>query len=592
MPTPGVFIPAEPPPAPKRRSSWPWMAAAIALYATLGCLNSWDRDFWAPEEPDFAAVVKEMTERMQAGDGWAWLFPTIGGERYFEKPPFLYWCALVSSRITGLDPHLAYRLPVAMACALALAATYWAGRRFFSGRVAAAACLIQASSYLQYHAASWFLTDGIFAAAVAVAAVSLGNASLWEPGGRRWTIIGWTALGVAALSKSVLLAPVLALGPVLLLLVLKRGGPGIVREILGLRPLMGLGIFLGMVLPWYIVMSFKYGTEFFSEHIVKQHFLRLADSFSHERPFWYYMQTLATDFLPWSPFLPLAVYYGKTHFRRPGPRFFMLWFAWGFLLLSCVSSKQGKYLLPLWPALSLLVAAGFLDPERESIWEGFLAEGLLKGAVWAMRVPLGVLVACAAFWGLGFHANLGLPEEWMGYLGRGELVVRWILVALVGTGGLYGASYGVRKFLRQADPARAVACLGAAALLSYAAASFAYESLNEFKSARRLCQEVAQASKGHDLAIYGRSRAAVHYYLTRDIVHLRRIDSLERNSEAEKRLDEYINSAERVFILMTAQDWETLQRDFAPYRGRLHTTIEGLRFGFHRAAVLLSNKSG
>ncbi len=567
------------------------MAAAFVLYAALGSLNSWDRDFWAPEEPDFAAVVKEMNERMRGGDGWAWLFPTIGGEPYFEKPPLLYWCALLSSRTTGLDPHFAYRLPVAMACALGLAVTFWAGRRFFSERVAAGACLIQASSYLQYHAASWLLTDGIFAAAIAVAVASLGNASLWEPGSRRWTVIGWTSLGVAALSKSVLLAPVLALGPVLLLLLLKRGGPGIVREILGLRPLMGLGIYLCMVLPWYAVMFYKGGAEFFQEHIVKQHFLRLADSFSHQQPFWYYLQTLGADFLPWSPFLPLAVYYGKTHFRRPGPRFFTLWVLWIFVLLSCISSKQGKYLLPLWPALSLLVAAGFLDPERESIWEGFLAEGLLKLVVWVMRVPLGVLVACATFWGFGWHSNLGLPAEWMEHLNRSDLVFRWILVGLVGTGGLYGASYGVRGFLRLGDPARAVACLGAAALLSYGAASFAYGSLNEFKSARRLCEEVAKASQGHRLAIYGRPRAAVHFYSTRDIRHLERIPSQEKNSEAETRLDEYIGGAERVFVLMTAQDWEGLQKEFPKYRdGRLHTALEGLRFGYHRAAVLLSNK--
>ena len=563
----------------------------MILLATLIQLsNSWSRDFWAPEEPDFAAVIREMEIRMARGESWAWLFPTIGGEPYSEKPPLIYWLGLLSSRLTGADARLAYRIPIALAAAFSLLVTYMAGRRFFNSKVALAAVWIQATSYLHFHCGSWLLTDMLFSAAVALSVVAFGVSILWRAGSLRWSLLGWLGLSMAALSKSAPLAFILVFGPILLFVITKPGGPGIRREVLALKPFHGLALFLALVAPWYLAVYFVKGSEFFREHFVDQHLLRLIGAESHARPFWQYFQTLAVDFLPWSPFLPLLVFYGKAHFRRPSPRFFAVWALFTFVVLSAISSKQGKYLLPIWPALALLAAAALLEEEQESIWEGFLGEGVLRGLAWGLMVPLAVAALGALSWGIGLHKLLNPGGEVGEILGDEKSMLLWSFLALLACGALFAAGLRIHRGLGAGGPAAPVAHIGAAALIAFILFSFAYGSLNRFKSARALCERVKAVTEGKKLALYGRNRAAVHYYLERSFIHISHLDRLQTGSEEERKLDDFLASEEEVFLLTGVDDLKKLQADFPKYRDRFRSAEERLRFGYHREAVLVSSR--
>jgi len=595
-----MIRPAPPRSAPPRAQgpSQEIVFLGIVFCAVLYLWNSWERDFWAPDEPDFAEVTREMEAHLEKGDLRSLLTPTLGGEPYFEKPPLIYWSALASRFITGADPRLAYRVPVALAVVLSLWVTYLAGRRFFDGRVAAVACLIQASSFIHYHCGSWFLTDMLFASTCGLAVIALGINLLWEPGSLRWALIGWTALSVAALSKSVLLAPALVLGPLLLFILLKRGGPGVGREILGLRPLWGLVIFLALVSPWYIYMYLEHGQVFLQEHIIGQHFSRLSEADSHKHGFFYYFATLPADFLPWSFFIPLAVFWGRVRFRHSGPRFFMIWMFFTFFFLSCISSKQGKYLLPMWPALSLLVAAALLSRERESIWEGFLGEGLLRILSWGFKAPLAVAVALVAYGLCGFDfMNLLGPlcrAEWEPdvrvILENRELLIKLGFLALLVGAAFYAAGVGIGRRLRgKARMAPAVAYLGAAILVGYLGLSFVFQDLNQFKSARALGEEVTRIVGKHEIAMYGRDRAAVHYYVGKPVKHLNRLNPDKVDSEEKRILDAYLSRKEKVYILMTEKERENLISDHPKYGNLLHVVRKDLRLGFSKRAVLVTN---
>ena len=86
--------------------AWPRLST-LAMLVGFGLLYTcfaWDRDFWAPEESDFAAITAEMGAR---GD---WFVPRLAGLPYFEKPPLLYWFGLFFEKVLRLDPHLGYRL--------------------------------------------------------------------------------------------------------------------------------------------------------------------------------------------------------------------------------------------------------------------------------------------------------------------------------------------------------------------------------------------------------------------------------------------------------------------------------------------------
>ena len=99
-----------------------WLAAAAAALCLLAAAG---RDFWAPDEPDFAEHVREMLERRSL------LLPYENGKPYSEKPIFYYWAMAATTPFTGGDVSpLGTRVPSALAAAvLVFGAAALAGRR-------------------------------------------------------------------------------------------------------------------------------------------------------------------------------------------------------------------------------------------------------------------------------------------------------------------------------------------------------------------------------------------------------------------------------------------------------------------------------
>ncbi|HQR45001.1 MAG TPA: hypothetical protein PK598_03155, partial [Thermoanaerobaculia bacterium] len=108
------------------RASGRRVALLLALAAGGLCLLAGaQRDFWAPDEPDFAQQTREMLERRDL------LIPYQNGVPYSEKPPLFYWAMALTTPLSGLDVHPATtRLPSALgATAMVFGAAWLAGRR-------------------------------------------------------------------------------------------------------------------------------------------------------------------------------------------------------------------------------------------------------------------------------------------------------------------------------------------------------------------------------------------------------------------------------------------------------------------------------
>ena len=93
---------------------------------------------------------------------------------------------------------------------------------------------------------------------------------------------------------------------------------------------------------------------------------RIVTSFAHAHPVWWYLPWLMVLFAPWSlmPWLWTGL---RLAWRRrdSGQRLCVTWLVAVFLLLSLVSGKQVKYLLPLLPAFALLLSRTLSQlPER------------------------------------------------------------------------------------------------------------------------------------------------------------------------------------------------------------------------------------
>ncbi len=126
-----------------------------------------------------------------------------GVRPWFEKPPLLYWMTAAGT-VSGLNPELASRLPVALLSLAFLAVSFWLLRREFDIEVAALSMSLLATS------AGWMTYSGLcltdlplavfFSLAVFLALPLLRDEPQIELIQRRFALIG-VCLGLGMLAK-------------------------------------------------------------------------------------------------------------------------------------------------------------------------------------------------------------------------------------------------------------------------------------------------------------------------------------------------------------------------------------------------------
>src|SRR4029434_1775573 len=128
---------------------------------------------------------------------------------------------------------------------------------------------------------------------------------------------------------------------------------------LGVVPALALGGAIAAL--WYGAAFARHGRECF-DIVAKENWLRYVDSedagTGHSHGFVYLPLVGLIGLLPWTPLLPLA---GGARRKTP-TSFAVLWVVITLLFFSLADAKRSVYLLPLFPALMLLVALGIERP--------------------------------------------------------------------------------------------------------------------------------------------------------------------------------------------------------------------------------------
>ncbi|MGH7149161.1 MAG: ArnT family glycosyltransferase, partial [Planctomycetota bacterium] len=386
-----------------------------AFALALGCLAAWlptlsGRDLWAPNEPRFAEIAREMVER---GD---YLVPHLNGEVYPDKPPLFFWLEVASARALGGFSEFALRLPSALAGTALVLLTYRIGLHLFGRRAAFLAGAFLATAKLFPEQSTRAVVDPLFSLCVAAGMlVYLRARGRWGPLAGAHFGLWW---GLSILSKGYgLLLPALPAALEALLRVRRRGEP---RSPFFGRPLLGI---LASVLvaalvagAWFLPALRRDGHPLtFSESVGKQVVGRILAPWNHEQPLWYFLLTFPVEFLPWTPFLLLAI----PSLRRPAPdgdgvRLASVWFFATLVLFSLIPSKRGIYLLPAFPAAALLLGRTV----------GRLCEGREQAHAWARAAEvfgkalsfLGCLLLLLVPLALRRLPAMGAPEVGAGFL--------------------------------------------------------------------------------------------------------------------------------------------------------------------------------
>ncbi len=347
------------------------------------------RDFWAPDEPDFANAVREMRERGN------YLLPYQNGVPYSEKPVFFYWTMAATTALTGGEVHPVFmRLPsVIGSMLLVFGAAFLASRRgstreviLASAMTAVAPLVFWQGQFLQIDALFSGLLLWLFIAQIAVA-IDRENKEPWV-----WAF--HLILPVAILTKGPL-ALVLTGLVAIFWSVLSRSW----RPILDLRPFRGAALSVLLVVPWYVAAIRAGGPIYAYDLVVNQNFKRFLDAFDHIQPWYFYLESIWGDFSPWTlPALaaPFLLYKSGTFKARPELLRAAQIIAVVFVFLSISESKQGKYILVLYPLGAVLLGSALAGAEkwgtaiarlfRAYAW--FVAALFLAGAI-ALR-PLAV----------------------------------------------------------------------------------------------------------------------------------------------------------------------------------------------------------
>ena len=296
-----------------------------------------NRDFWAPDEGDFAEVVRELDNNL--------IVPHLNGVPYAEKPPLFYYLAYLSKKaLSPLRDETSTRLVSAFFGLLTVLLFAATTAKHEGRQTGFASALMLLTSPLYYWQARYLQVDMLFAALVAASLLFFLSYS--EGGAKSFLSLSALCLGFAFMTKGPL--ALVLVTPVMLAHLFFRKDLGMVKR---KEWILALALFLAVLLPWYGAVALKEGPPFLYENVVRQNFTRFFDAWSHKRPLYYYLTTLPLDFFPWSLFLPMGLICAVRGFKaEPKIRFFLIWFVWMFLFLSLSSGKISKYMLPLLPA--------------------------------------------------------------------------------------------------------------------------------------------------------------------------------------------------------------------------------------------------
>jgi 4-amino-4-deoxy-L-arabinose transferase-like glycosyltransferase len=238
--------------------------------------------------------------------------------------------------------------------------------------------------------------------------------------------LGWMAAAAASLALAVLskgIAALVLIGGTLVLHML------VTRDLRHWRRWhlhVTIPLFLAITVPWFIVVS-RRNPEFLQFFFIHEHFQRfLTDEADREGPWWFFLPWLLFALIPW--LVPLWGARGPLRWRRPtddvGIARAMLWSWCAFLMFffSISHSKLPTYILPVMPALAVLLAPYLVKRAASVSIAAWTAGGLLVlaaiGLVVGARHKVGEIPSALLIWSVvgacvGIAAAVGARKSWI-----------------------------------------------------------------------------------------------------------------------------------------------------------------------------------
>ena len=317
-----------------------------------------------PDEVFYSLTAREMVNHND------WLTPYIFDQPQFEKPILTYWFIKTAFNIFGETPFAARFFPAVFATFGVLAVYALGLLCFMNERKAFWAALILATSAFYLAMGKTVFTDMIFTVFILYSLLSFYFAYS-NPFYKKVGIIAFYIFAALAVLTKGPLGFLIPAGTIFLFLLYRK------QLSFLYSPWTILGFLLGMLiaLPWYLFMYQQYGQVFIHEFFYNDHWRRLMMAEHKGNDHWYfYPITMMAGVFPWSLLLGAAfvdLYKRLKSSAKPFEYFLLSWmlivlFAFGF-----AHSKLASYILPMFPALALLIA-NYVDEKLETYQYGII----------------------------------------------------------------------------------------------------------------------------------------------------------------------------------------------------------------------------
>jgi 4-amino-4-deoxy-L-arabinose transferase-like glycosyltransferase len=321
----------------------------LLLWLMLVVLGLNGRSYFPIDETRYVTVAWNMWLN---GD---YLVPYLNGIAYSHKPPLLFWLINLGWKIFGVNDWWPRLVPSFFALASVLVTRKIAGRLWpnqLNIKDNASLILIGSGLWVFFSTAlmfdmviAFFTVLGIWGLLIAV---------------QEHTSKGWLMFALA------IGGGLLAKGPTILVQLLpaallatwwnkdnhlkaKNWYLPLLYSVLG-------GVTIALI--WAIPAGIRGGSEYQHAIFWGQTADRMVNSFAHERPFWWYvplMPLLLFPWLFWGTFWQGLFSKNLTR-NETGVRLCLAWAVPVFVAFSLISGKQVHYVLPLFPAIALLIA--------------------------------------------------------------------------------------------------------------------------------------------------------------------------------------------------------------------------------------------
>lgn len=348
-----------------------WVLLLLLWFAPLGVPALSD-----PDEGRYGEIPREM---LVSGD---WVTPRLDGVKYFEKPPLQYWATAVAEELVGPNAW-AVRLWPALCGFAGLLLARAVGRRLYGERVGWASLIVQGSALYYVGLARVATLDmslsftlqialsalvllvhrpatGPAARTPATGALATGPPPTGPPAGPPVRMPGpralalWLAVGVSLALLTKGLVGILIPGTVGVLFMLLYRDVTLLRRA---RLQWSLAALVVIAAPWFVLVSLR-NPGFARFFFIFEHFQRYLSTrgFDRYQPAWFFLPVILAGVLPWLSLLPRALWQAVRAARtEPASGLLLIWSLFIFVFFSASHSKLVPYVLPLMPALSLLI---------------------------------------------------------------------------------------------------------------------------------------------------------------------------------------------------------------------------------------------